>query len=350
MSSRSYAHTDPSLPRACSRHDARVSGSARAQSNGTRPPLAQTAADGAMNRLLASDMSQPSERLPQGVPTWYDWAGHPRVHPVAAPGSFRAFTAWGQLYQCAGTSPSPQELVQLRNLQSWVLPRRSSRWRRIQFSSAMQGAAFAEDYDGPTVPAHYVVKASGTPSDRWRVTTSISGPAPAARVCVPCRSPRSWLPWRPVCRRDPGPPAPCLVLSVGGDLWRSLRAGPGTGNTADIGIGRFKRVERRWRLFTMTTASTTSWTRPTAERCPRGRGLLVPSPGRLSDYLLSATTARRSHQARAPPGREAAPAEEAEQRAKSGDFAACSKTGVRACSRTAYPASASVAKAVSRVK
>ena len=30
------------------------------------------------------------------------------------------------------------------------------------------------------------------------------------------------------------------------------------GNTTDVGIGRFKRVERRWRLFTMTTASTTA--------------------------------------------------------------------------------------------
>ena len=50
--------------------------------------------------------------------------------------------------------------------------------------------------------------------------------------------------------------APCLVLSVGGDLWRSLRAEAGSGNTADVGIGRFKRVERRWRVFTMTTATT----------------------------------------------------------------------------------------------
>src|SRR6202012_2111265 len=49
--------------------------------------------------------------------------------------------------------------------------------------------------------------------------------------------------------------APCLVLSVGGDLWRSRTAGPGGSNSTDIGIGRFKRVERRWRLFTMTTAS-----------------------------------------------------------------------------------------------
>ena len=58
----------------------------------TSPAQAQTAAAVAMNRVLVSDMSQPSERLPQGVPTWYDWANHPRVNPVASPRKFRAFT------------------------------------------------------------------------------------------------------------------------------------------------------------------------------------------------------------------------------------------------------------------
>jgi hypothetical protein len=231
-------------------------GSARAQPNGHRPP-ATSAAVGALNRLLVSDMSQPSERLPQGVPTWYDWAGHPRVHPVASPRSYRAFTAWGQLYQCAGTSTSADEGVQLRDLQAWVLLRGSSTWRRIQFSSEMQGAAFAEDYDGPSVAAHYVAKASGTavkPVARrnfhfWPSTGRVSlRPAQVAAVVVALQA-----------RLQPqsaGPMAPCLVLSVGGDLWRSLRVPPGASNSADIGIGRFKRVQRRWRLFTMTTAST----------------------------------------------------------------------------------------------
>jgi hypothetical protein len=202
-------------------------------------------------------MSQPSERLPEGVPTWYDWAGHPRVHPVASPQSFNAFTAWGQLYQCAGTSTSPQEAVQLRELQTWALPRGSTRWRRVQFASEMQGAAFAEDYDGPSVPAHYVSRASGTAvkpvahhnfhfwpsSGRVRLR-----PAQVAAVVVAVQA--------RLQTQSGGSTPPCLVLSVGGDLWRSLRAEPGGSNSADIGIGRFKRVERRWRLFTMTTAST----------------------------------------------------------------------------------------------
>jgi hypothetical protein len=231
-------------------------GSARAHSNGQGSPSTKAAATGALNRVLVSDMSQPSERMPQGVPAWYDWATHPRVHAVTSARSFRAFTAWGQLYQCAGTSASRRETVQLRDMQTWVLLRGSNAWRRIQSSSELQGAAFAEDYAGPSVPADYVAKANGTavrPVARrnfhfWPSSGRVSlDPARVAAVVVAVQA--------RLLTRPTGPAQPCLVLSVGGDLWRSLRAEPGGSNSADIGIGRFKRVERRWRLFTMTTAS-----------------------------------------------------------------------------------------------
>ncbi len=76
-------------------------------------------------------------------------------------------------------------------------------------------------------------------------------------------------------------PGPAWCLSVGGDLWRSLRAQPGGDNSADIGIGRFKRVERRWRLFTMTTVSDAVLDRaPLPEHRARERGLLA-LPGAL---------------------------------------------------------------------
>ncbi len=232
-------------------------GSARAQSHAHTAPTATAAATSAVNRLLVSDMSQPSEKLPQGVPTWYDWATHPRVHAVSSPGSFRAFTAWGQLYQCAGTTASSRETVQLRDMQTWVLPRGSSTWRQIQSSSQLQGAAFAEDFNGPTVAAHYVARASGTsvkPVARhnfhfWPNTGRVSlRPQSVAAIVVAVQA-----------RLQPqGGAAPCLVLSVGGDLWRSMTAEPGGDSSSDVGIGRFKRVDRRWRLFTMTTASTST--------------------------------------------------------------------------------------------
>jgi hypothetical protein len=258
-------HVNPRTPRFLALAAATTlvcGGSARAQPNEHNAVPVRTAAVAAMNQLLASDMEQPSEKLPEGVPTSYDWARGPRVHPVASTQRFRAFTAWGQLYQCAGTSASRGQAVQLRDMQTWVLPRGSSRWRRIQLSSALQGAAFAEAYDGPTVAAHYVASASGTVVQPvahhnfhfWPGSGRVSlRPRQVSAIVVAVRA-RLQTP-------SDATVAPCLVLSVGGDLWRSLRAEPGTGNTADIGIGRFKRVERRWRLFTMTTASSATLTR-----------------------------------------------------------------------------------------
>ena len=230
-------------------------GSAPAHIN-VNASLARKATSLALHRLLASDMSQPSEKLPQGVPRWYDWAGHPRVHPIRSPQRFHAFTAWGQLYQCANASAGRRETVQLRNMQAWALPKNSNNWQPLQASSELQGAAFAEDYNGPTVSAHYLAKASGTvvtpvPHHNFHFWPS-SGrvrlrPAQVAGVIVAVEA--------RLQTRSTGSAPPCLVLSVGGDLWRSLRVQPGGDNSADIGIGRFKRVERRWRLFTMTTAS-----------------------------------------------------------------------------------------------
>jgi hypothetical protein len=176
---------------------------------------------------------------------------------VASPRTFQAFTAWGQLYQCAGTPASSRETVQLRDLQTWVLPRASKTWRRIQSSSAIQGAAFAEDYAGPTVPARYVASPTGTavrPVSHhnfhfWPSSGRVSlRPTQVAAVVVAVQA--------RLQRQPPASAAPCLVLSVGGDLWRTLRVEPGGSASADIGIGRFKRVQRQWRLFTMTTAST----------------------------------------------------------------------------------------------
>jgi len=209
----------------------------------------------AQTQLLLSDMSEPSQELPQGVPVWYDWAERPRTHQVVPLGSFRAFTAWGQLYRCAGTSASAGATVDLRDLQTWVLLRGSSQWRRIQFSSYLGGAAFAEDYAGPTVAGRYSASSSGTSAqlvsghnfhfwpDAGRVNLNAEDVA-ALTVAVEARL-------KPT--REPG--TPCFVLSVGGDVWKSLTAPAGGSNSEDVGIGRFKQVERHWRLFTMTTAT-----------------------------------------------------------------------------------------------
>ena len=210
----------------------------------------------AQTRLLLSDMSRPSERMPAGVPSSFDWAGHPRARPIDRTGVFHAFTAWGQLYQCDGTTPTPRDTVDLRVLQAWVLLRNSDRWRRIQFSSDLAGAAFPDDYAGPTAYGLYSASPNGTAAQLvpghnfhfWprsgRVSLEVSEVA-AVTVAMEARL-------QPPAESGS---ASCLVLSVGGDTWTSLTAAPDGTASADVGIGRFKRVEQHWRLFTMTTAS-----------------------------------------------------------------------------------------------
>jgi hypothetical protein len=201
-------------------------------------------------------MSHRSERLPEGVPAAFSWADHPRTLPIGPLRTFRAFTAWGQLYQCSGTALTARDTVDLRDLQTWVMLRNSARWRRIQFSSDLAGAAFSEDYRGPTVSGRYAPSPTSTsvklvPGHNFHFWPS-SGRASldasdvaAVTVAVEARLEPTAKPAA----------ASCLVLSVGGDLWKSLTAAAGPSESGDVGIGRFKRVEQHWRLFTMTTAS-----------------------------------------------------------------------------------------------
>jgi hypothetical protein len=210
-----------------------------------------------LTRLLISDMSEPSERMPEGVPASYDWASHPQRRSLTPVRDFRAFTAWGQLYQCAGTTPTGDETVELKNLQTWVLLRSSRRWLRIQFASDIVGAAFPENYHGETVPARYIASRTGTfvrpvrgrNFHFWPSAGRVSLRAPQVVGVVVAVEARLRL------SGALGAAGPCLVLSAGGDMWRSLTNQPSSSSNGDVGVGRFKQVERRWRVFTMTTAA-----------------------------------------------------------------------------------------------
>lgn len=213
------------------------------------------ASGSAQTRLLISDMSHRSERLPAGVPRSYDWALGPRTRPFGPLRGFRAFTAWGQLYPCAGAVRTPTSTVDFRNLQAWVLVRGSRRWHRIQSSSDLAGAAFSEDFAGPTVAGRYSASATGTSAQLVPGHNFHFWPD-AGRVRLDAADVRA-ITVALEARLAPTParaPAPCLVLSVGGDMWSSVTAQPGGSSSGDVGIGRFKRVEGRWRLYTMTTA------------------------------------------------------------------------------------------------
>jgi hypothetical protein len=167
----------------------------------------------------------------------------------------RAFTAWGQLYQCAGSPATPDAAVELKNLQAWVLRRSSNHWQRIQFSSDLGGAAFADDYSAPTLRGRYSASSTGTTARLTNGHNFHFWPN-SGRVRLNGYDVKA-MTVALEARRVPSSAqaAGCLVLSVGGDMWSSLTAQAGGDSSGDVGIGRFKRVERQWRLFTMTTAS-----------------------------------------------------------------------------------------------
>jgi hypothetical protein len=215
--------------------------------------------------LLERDMSRPSEERPSGVEQGVDWAAGPRVNPgTAAASSFKAFTAWGQLYACAGRRDDEagrmgEDVVELRGLEAWALPRGGGDWKRIQASSSLAGRAFREDYRGnvSVPPRTYARNARGTTVSLleghnfhfWpgagRAALDVQEVA-AVAVAAHARQ-------RPA---EAAKPLPCTVLSMGADYWRDrTSAWSGSRNNVDAGIGRFKRLDRRWRLFTMTTAS-----------------------------------------------------------------------------------------------
>jgi hypothetical protein len=209
-----------------------------------------------VGQLLAADMSGASEALPHGVPRTYDWAARPRVKPISLARSFRAFTGWGQLYRCAQSARPPGRAVELKGMESWAFSKSARRWRLLQRSSELSGASYPEDFKGPTGFAVVVRRDATGTAVRLRTGYNFhfwpSGPRAALRVAdtlgvaVLVRA-------RFVPGADASPP--CAVLSVGGDFWRTGSVGVGPGNTADAGIGRFKRVGPRWRAYTMTSAS-----------------------------------------------------------------------------------------------
>jgi hypothetical protein len=202
-------------------------------------------------------MTLPSEAVPHGIT--YEFAYHPRLG--SGPGSFTAFTAWGQLYECGSGNPQAGARVEIRDIEGWIKSRSTGAWTRVQQSIGTGGGAFIEDYVNNVTKAPDAVHTpSGSMSVRagggynyhfWPTSGRASiNPGDVAAVITTVRA-----------RLLPGTfsssgPAPCYVLSVGADYWSSLTAGWSQFTTnKDVGIGRFKLVDPNWRLYTMSTTS-----------------------------------------------------------------------------------------------
>jgi len=211
---------------------------------------------------ISSDMDLNHEGKPQGVPNSLDWANHPRIGMGNDPGNFRALTAWGQLYEDSAGNPAQNTRVQIRDIMTYVLSKSDGQWHQLQNSQLVEGAAFREDYAGNTNISPDVrkepdgtlsVKAGGGynyhfwPSGRASINPNDIG---GVITTVQAR----------LITEDPSKPddrsTARYLLSMGGDYWSTLDAQWDNYKTnGDIGIGRFKYVEKDWQSFNMSTLS-----------------------------------------------------------------------------------------------
>ena len=65
---------------------------------------------------IISDMTEPHEGRPHGVPSNYDWALKPRRGAETPPETWNAAIAWGQLYEWIEGNPATNTRVQIRDL------------------------------------------------------------------------------------------------------------------------------------------------------------------------------------------------------------------------------------------
>ena len=214
--------------------------------------------------LIISDMEEPHEGRPSGVPDSYGWAAEPRVGMGNDPGDFRAFIAWGQIYNDAEGNPAENARVELQNMKAYVFSKQDQAWHPLQEAGRIEGAAYVEDFvDDVNKPADV----------RYGENDST--------VAVKLESGYNYHFW-PAGGRAPIDPDDIggifttiqarlilddpdgsddreearLLLSMGADYWLSLDAEWDQWTTnGDVGIGRFKYVTEEWRPFNMTSAS-----------------------------------------------------------------------------------------------
>jgi hypothetical protein len=211
---------------------------------------------------IVDDMTLPHEGRPHGVPDSYDWARHPVMgmgnHPPAA---WRAITAWGQLYEDASGNPASNTRVGIRLIRTYLLSKRDGKWRLVQSSDDVHGAAYREDFVNDTNHAAGIrrepgggvsVHAGGGFNFHFWPSTG-RAEMEAADIAGVFTTVEARLivddPAKPDDRQSAR-----YLLSMGGDYWLDRKAEWYHFKTNQgIATGRFKVVRVNWQAFNMTT-------------------------------------------------------------------------------------------------
>ena len=213
---------------------------------------------------LASDMTGKNEGYPQGVPLTYAWANGPVVVMGNNPTGWKAITAWGVVYVASQGNLAVNTRVNIRDMQTYVLLKSTSKWLLLQNTSAPAGAAYLDDFsttvnvpgDVRTEPDGTISVTAGTgynyhfyPSVRGSINPNDIGGIVTifqARLIVA----------NPALPDDRGISA--YLAGAGGDYYPAL-TGSWPGNlpyNPGIAIGKEKYVKTFWRFYSMSTLTT----------------------------------------------------------------------------------------------
>ena len=211
---------------------------------------------------LISDMEEPHEAQPRGVPESTGWAIEPRVGMGNDPGDWQAMIAWGQFYAPTDGNPATNIRVQIRDIKAYYLSKADNQWYLWQESEVVEGAAYVEDFvDDESIPADIRTEDEGVsvaPAGEgynfhfWTPYRTAIDPDDIAGVFTTVEA--------RLIVDDPNEPddrdEARIILDIGGDYWATMDAQWDQWKTnGDIGIGRFKFVTNCWQSFNMHTLS-----------------------------------------------------------------------------------------------
>lgn len=221
--------------------------------------------DEARIQEIIDDTKLPHVAIPRGTLPGFDWREKPRLGMGNNPGNFTAFITWGQVYEPEGGSPSKNTRYQIRNVQGYLLSKKTGEWTKVQHTTSPEGAAYREDFkDDVSVPPDVRTESSGGISVKgkegfnyhfWpsigRISvdgSDIAGVYTVVQARLVVDDPK--LP----DDRDKAK----FMMGMGADYWKGLNAEWDNFKTnGDAMIGRFRWIEKEWKWFhacTMTEA------------------------------------------------------------------------------------------------
>jgi hypothetical protein len=213
---------------------------------------------------IVSDMHDPNEGHPHGVPTSYSFYRGPELDaPLPGPG-MTAATAWGVIYEAAGGSTATNTRVEVRNIRLYLWSKSRGRWVRYQASTSPTGEDYAEPqgsegFSNMSSPADLRTEPDGGVSVKMHQGSWFHfWPADGRTVIAPADIGGAYTTFEArLVKDDPQGPddtsSARYLASAGADWWVN-RSAPWPDNTQAF-FARFRYITPSWSTWTGTTWS-----------------------------------------------------------------------------------------------